>query len=283
MTLTMRTPPSDTSTRGRQNVAQQLPVTSANQGKTGHRSPRPPPATMTTAVSAQIAPIATVSTRPNVERYTAAIAANPARGVGHERRPRGCPGPVRAQPRHRLLGRRGVVSGGRQRRVRPVPRRGAGHRRRVRIGQVDHGDGDARSAAEERLGARLDQAARQGDRRDRRLHVAADPWWRGVDDLPGADDGAQPGVHRRVPDLRDAPQPLLDEPEGRLSAGDRVAHAGRDPRTRAARRRLSSPALRRPTATGDDRPGVGDATRRCWLPTSRRRRSTSPCRPRSSS
>ena len=46
-------------------------------------------------------------------------------------------------------------------------------------------------------------------------------------------------------------------PEGGPAPGHRAARAGRDPRARAARRRLPAPAVGRPAPAGDDRPGAG--------------------------
>ena len=65
----------------------------------------------------------------------------------------------------------------------------------------------------------LDQARRPGARRHRPALAAPDPRSRGLGHLPGADDGAQPGVHGRVPDRRDAAQPPGDGARRRPASG----------------------------------------------------------------
>ena len=69
------------------------------------------------------------------------------------------------------------------------------------------------------IGARVDQARRPRDRRPRQARAALDAWARGVDDLPGADDRAQPRVHGRLPDRRDVAQPPVDVTEGWPASG----------------------------------------------------------------
>src|SRR5262249_42776730 len=73
------------------------------------------------------------------------------------------------------------------------------------------------------------------------------------DDLPGADDGAQPGAERGQPGRRGgvpAPQGVA---AGGVGARRRAAGRGRHPRPPAPRPRLPAPALRRPAAAGGDR------------------------------
>ena len=161
---------------------------------------------------------------------------------------------------------------------------GDGDRRRVGLGEVDDRPGDDGPAAAERLRARVDPPRRRsGDRRARRAHAALDARPRRVDDLPGADDGAQPRLHDRLPDRRDAAQPPVDVSEAGAQAGDRAARPRRDPEPGTARRLVPARAVGWPAPAGHDRPGTGRWIRRCWSPTNRRPPSTSPCRRRSSS
>ena len=112
----------------------------------------------------------------------------------------GNPGSLGPRPGDRLLGRRHLVSGGGRRQFRAQPRRGAGHRRRIRLRQVDHRDVAARPAAEEQPRQGIHRTRRAATGRRRCPRAALDPRPRGFGDLPGADDGAEPGVHHRVPD-----------------------------------------------------------------------------------
>ena len=68
-----------------------------------------------------------------------------------------------------------------------------------------------------------------------------------------------------------------------VGARDRAAAAGRDPRSRPSRARLPAPALRRDAPARGDRDRARRRARRCSSATSRRPRSTSPCRRRCSS
>ena len=73
--------------------------------------------------------------------------------------------------------------------------------------------------------------------------------------LPGADDVAEPGLHRRPPDRRGAappPRPRRAEAHDRTR---RAARARRHPRPGAARRRVPAPALGRHAPARDDRDG----------------------------
>ena len=97
-------------------------------------------------------------------------------------------------------------------------------------------------------GTDLLQSAAGGDARTaRRPHR---------DDLPGADDIAESGVHRRRPDRRRHPAASADEPRRGQGAGRRHARARAYPRTRAAFRRLSAQALGRDAPARDDRDGA---------------------------
>ena len=55
-----------------------------------------------------------------------------------------------------------------------------------------------------------------------------------LDDLPGADVVAEPGLHRRPADLRDPPSPQQDQPQGGDGAG--AAPCSRRCRSRSRRR-----------------------------------------------
>ena len=114
-------------------------------------------------------------------------------------------------------------------------------------------------------------------------HAASGPRRRRVGHLPGADDRAQPRVHDRVPDRRDAAQPPGDGAEGCAQAGDRAARDGRDPGSAAPGGLLPAPAVGWPAAAGDDRAGARARPAGRSSPTSRRPPSTSRCRQRSSS
>ena len=70
---------------------------------------------------------------------------------------------------------------------------------------------------------------------------AADPRQPGVDDLPGADDLAQPGDADRRPDRRSGVVASLDEPEEGVGAGRRGVAAGQDSRAGAAGAGISAP------------------------------------------
>ena len=65
VTLTIRTPPSLTSTRGRQNTAQHPPATSASHGATLATSLHDPSTIVTISATAHTAPTTAQSTRPN--------------------------------------------------------------------------------------------------------------------------------------------------------------------------------------------------------------------------
>ena len=65
---------------------------------------------------------------------------------------------------------------------------------------------------------------------------------RHLDDLPGADDVAEPGVHRRLPARGGAAAAHGPDPAAGAQARDRAAGRGRHPRSRAAR---STPTRRR--------------------------------------
>ncbi len=89
----------------------------------------------------------------------------------------------------------------------------------------------------------------------RQAHPALDPRPRDRLHLPGADDVAEPGLHRRPPDRRGPAHPCRSRPAGSPGPVDRAAQAGRHPVGRASRRRLPAPTVRRDAAAGDDRDG----------------------------
>ena len=125
-------------------------------------------------------------------------------------------GPLRHARRDRSCGQR--------RHLQRAARRGAVHPRRIRLGQERHpARADAAAAGEAGDGSpgASSSTARTCWRSDQR-GLARAARRAGVDDLPGADDGARPGLHDRPADRRD---------------GD--AAQGRQPRRRPARARSS--------------------------------------------
>ena len=73
--------------------------------------------------------------------------------------------------------------------------------------------------------------------------------------LPGADDVAEPGLHRRPPGRRGAAPPPRPRPRGGARPHARAARAGRHPRSGAPHRRVPAPALGRHAPARDDRDG----------------------------
>ena len=156
------------------------------------------------------------------------------------------PRPVPRRRRHRL-----------HRRPRPHRRPG----RRIRLRQerdlaLDHGPGARARPARSRprpmlfdgrdllrpLGRRAPPAARRQD----------------VDDLPGADDLAQPGPHHRRPDRRGASWPTpRSRRRRRRTRAIEMLELVRIPSAARAPRRLSAPAVRRHAPARDDRHGAG--------------------------
>ena len=76
-----------------------------------------------------------------------------------------------------------------------------------------------------------------------------------LDDLPGADDVAEPGVHRRLSADRGAAAAHGNVAGGGAQAGGRAARRGRHPRSRVQGQRLSVADVGRPAAARDDRDG----------------------------
>ena len=134
-------------------------------------------------------------------------------------------------------------------------------RRRRRVGQRQERDRAVDHAAR-RVAAGQDRRAARSCTRGkdllgaRRPRDAQDPRQPDLDDLPGADDLAQPGVHRRRPGRRGGP-PAPGQVEGRGARGrDRDVPARRHPVARGARRRVPAPAVGRHAAARDDRDGA---------------------------
>ena len=160
----------------------------------------------------------------------------------------------------------------------------ARHRGRVGLGQVgalafDHGP--AARATSSAHGSIKFEGREIGDadnRRDAQLLGHAD-----VDGVPGPDDLAQPGHEDRQADHRVAALPPRREPRLRATTPRSALLAvGRDPRGRTPARGVPAPAVGRHAPACDDRDRARRAVRSCCSPTSRRPRSTSPCRRRSS-
>ena len=165
--------------------------------------------------------------------------------------------------------------------ARPGP--DAGHRRGVRLGQE-------RDRVERHGPVAAAQRDRRGPRplRRRRSPVAARrgahalPREADRHDLPGPDVVAPPALQSGVADRRGDPRARGRVQVGGPAARPRRARRGGDPEPVRAAGQLSARALGRDAAAGDDRDGARAATRTCSSPTSRRPRSTSPCRCRSS-
>ena len=88
-----------------------------------------------------------------------------------------------------------------------------------------------------------------------------------LDDLPGADVVAEPGLHGRQADRRRSSAAHSDDAQRGDGARARAARGGAHPRARGAARAISAPALRRPAPARDDRHGARQPPR---LPDRRR-------------
>ena len=124
-------------------------------------------------------------------------------------------------------------------------------------GKTQSLDGPHGPAPAERSGPRLGRDRGPRAHRDAAAQAAPDPRQGDRDDLPGADDRAEPGLHHRLPDHRDAADALRDGSGGRPRACARAAAPRRDPEPRDPDRRVPAPAVRRSAAARDDRPGAG--------------------------
>ena len=87
---------------------------------------------------------------------------------------------------------------------------------------------------------------------------AAGPRQRDRGHLPGADDGAEPRLHGRLPDRRDAPHRTSTcRPRTAKARAIELLTMVEIPEPERRVRRLPAPAVRRPAAARDDRPGAG--------------------------
>ena len=153
----------------------------------------------------------------------------------------------------------------------------ARHRGRVRVGQERDGHDDHAPA---RHPAGPDRRGQRGVVRRPRGPVAArwgdaeDPRQRDGDDLPGAADQPEPGVHGRRPDRRAGQAPQEGQPEGGPRPRRRDAPAGWHPHAGASRQAVPPRALGWHAPARDDRRWRSRASRSCSSPTSPRPRST---------
>ncbi|CAA9422396.1 MAG: Oligopeptide transport ATP-binding protein OppD, partial [uncultured Pseudonocardia sp.] len=169
---------------------------------------------------------------------SAAGGGGPPRGVPHPRR-----GRHRAQ-RSQLPGRRGRDPG----RPRRVGFRQVGHRQ--------HRDGHPADAARpDHPGS--DPLPRRGAARRHRRAAPRAPRREHRHDLPGRAVGAEPGVHRRVPDRRAAAHPARDEQARRPHEGRGAAGHGRHPGRPPTGEQLPARVLRRHATARDDRDVAG--------------------------
>src|SRR6266566_2254130 len=143
--------------------------------------------------------------------------------------------------------------------VRPVSRRDPGDRRRIGVRENRHLAVDP--AADSR--ASRPHPPRQPDRirgpeppRAPRTGAARRPRQPDRDDLSGADDLAESGLHRRGPDRGGRHHPSASVAPRRAHARDRDAAAGRYSRARGTRRSLSASALGRHAPARHDRDGA---------------------------
>ena len=164
----------------------------------------------------------------------------------------------RREPPHRVRHARRLPARGRRRRLRDRAGRHARRRRRVGLRQVgDRALGDApdRPARPDR-GGLAHPLRGPRPRHARGERAREDPRQRHLDDLPGADDLAEPGVHRGRPDRRGSAAAPEGRPEGGHGPGGRDDAARRHSLAGAARPGLSPPAVRRHAPAGDDRDGA---------------------------
>ena len=109
--------------------------------------------------------------------------------------------------------------------------------------------------------AEIGTAARSGSTAARSCSLpderdAQDPRQRHRDDLPGAADQPEPGVHRRRPDRRAGQAPQEGQPEEAARPGGRDAAPGRHPHPGAAGQAVSARAVGRHAPARDDRDGA---------------------------
>ncbi len=165
----------------------------------------------------------------------------------------------RAQPQGRVPHRQGNdLRGGQGRLVRHPAQSHRGTGGRIGQRQVGHLAGDPGLAAAGELDRRPGERnplRRQESRAPRPVDAARAARRRHLDDLPGADDVAEPGVHRRLPADRGAAAAHGDEARAGEKARDRAPGRGRYPGPRVQDQRLSVADVRRPAAARDDRDG----------------------------
>ena len=157
-------------------------------------------------------------------------------------------------PHHRLRDWRPVRAGGHRRQLRRLGGRDAVPGRRVRQREV--GDGALDHAPGAAAGPHCRRAPPvQGARPAvvRRPRDAEGPGSGNRAHLPGADDRAEPGVHDRQPDRRDAAGPRPRDAAHGAPEGDRAPRRGERARTAEAGARLSAPAVGRAAAAGAHR------------------------------
>src|SRR6266498_639968 len=182
-----------------------------------------------------------------------------ARGGPRDRGDAGVTARARPQDVLRDGARQGNGTGGGRGLVRPVSRRDPGDRRRIGVRENRHLAVDPASDSR----ASRPHPPRQPDRirgpeppRAPRTGAARRPRQPDRDDLSGADDLAQSGLHRRGPDRGGRHHPSASVARRRARARDRDAAAGRYSRPRGTRRSLSASALGRHAPARHDRDGA---------------------------
>ena len=110
----------------------------------------------------------------------------------------------------------------------------------------------------------FDRGGKQVDLRDADACADAhDPRQRDRHDLSGADDVAEPGLHRRPAADRGTARPHGHEPRGGRGARARAVAAGPDPRARAAAETISARAVAAACASASSSPWRWPASRAC--------------------
>ena len=168
--------------------------------------------------------------------------------------------PRRRRPARRVQHAARQGAGAQRRRLRDARRRDAVRRRRIGLRQEHDRAGRAADSFRSRRGA--SPRARRCSRARTWCAPSRRPPARGarqphLDDLPGADDLAEPGVHASASRSarRCACTPDLDAAAARARAIEMLQQVG-IPAARAARRRISAPAIRRHAPARDDRDGA---------------------------
>ena len=139
----------------------------------------------------------------------------------------------------------------------PMP----GPGRRVRLRQVGHRTlHPAPAAGSHHRHLRTDPLCRRRSGRGQRRTFARTARRPHCDDLPGADDLAEPAAHGGTADRRGAHPAQGPARQGDARAGAGIAGTGRHPGAGQAAAGLPASTLRRAAATGDDRHGAGQRT-----------------------